>query len=267
MSVTNWGMLSKSQEDPETIEEAIARLITAHNADEESHLAVGQSLQSHKASDIIDHLALSIVEDKIGDGEISLQKLLSTNRFVISCFESIDGWDVSGTTLVEFGSMRLETGALTGNYNWTRDIPLSYSGLQWQKPFFWQTSLKIHADTDQLVYFGLGGLAPADLISFAGFKVIDGTLYAYTAALPVGGFEDQAVEITGIDITNFHVYRMIYDDEGGTIKFYVDGVLKTTLDSSLPDENDDPQAMYYIKTDADTKKYMTVQDLLISVPR
>ena len=94
MSATNWGMLSKSQEDPETIEEAIARLITAHNADEESHLDTGQSLQSHKASAIIDHLALSIVEDKIGDGEISLQKLLSVNRFVISCFESIDGWDV-----------------------------------------------------------------------------------------------------------------------------------------------------------------------------
>ena len=32
MSDPNWGMLSKSQEDEETIEEAIARLIVAHNA-------------------------------------------------------------------------------------------------------------------------------------------------------------------------------------------------------------------------------------------
>jgi hypothetical protein len=64
-TVAVWGMLPKSGVDDETIEEAINRLITVHNDDETAHLGTGQSLQSHKASEIIDHLANSIVPDKI----------------------------------------------------------------------------------------------------------------------------------------------------------------------------------------------------------
>ena len=65
-----WGLLPKSQIDAETVEEAISRIVDEHNYDEEAHLGEGQSLQSHKASEIIDHLVSSIVSDKIKDGEI-----------------------------------------------------------------------------------------------------------------------------------------------------------------------------------------------------
>jgi hypothetical protein len=81
MAVVNWGSLHKSQVDDETIEEAIARLIAAHEADETSHLGAGESLQSHKASDIIDHAALSIIEDKIAEGAITTTKI--TNDQII----------------------------------------------------------------------------------------------------------------------------------------------------------------------------------------
>jgi len=65
MAQPTWGMLAKSQTDPKTIEERIAEMIAEHNNDEEAHLGPGQSLQSHKASEIIDHLASSIVNDKL----------------------------------------------------------------------------------------------------------------------------------------------------------------------------------------------------------
>ena len=52
--VSTWGMLAKSATDNETIEEAIARLILAHEQDAESHLGADESLQSHKAAEIID---------------------------------------------------------------------------------------------------------------------------------------------------------------------------------------------------------------------
>lgn len=71
-----WGMLEKAQDDDETIEQAIARLILEHEQDEESHLGVGESLQSHKAAVIIDHLAASIIQDKIKDGEITNVKIV-----------------------------------------------------------------------------------------------------------------------------------------------------------------------------------------------
>lgn len=65
MTVISWGLLNKSGVDPEKVEDAISRLVEAHNDDETAHLETGQSLQSHKASEIIDHLAQSIVNDKL----------------------------------------------------------------------------------------------------------------------------------------------------------------------------------------------------------
>jgi parallel beta-helix repeat protein len=65
MAVPTWGMLAKSQTDPETIEEAIARLVQEHNENEEAHLGPGQSLYSHKASEIIDHLVNSVLAEKL----------------------------------------------------------------------------------------------------------------------------------------------------------------------------------------------------------
>lgn len=60
-----WGGLPKSQTDNERIEDAITRRVGEHAADETAHLLPGQSLQSHKASQIIDHLAESVVNDKL----------------------------------------------------------------------------------------------------------------------------------------------------------------------------------------------------------
>ncbi len=65
-----WGTTPKSQTDNELVEAAISRLIEAHNDDPDAHLGTGQSLQSHRASDIIDHEARSIVADKFASGAI-----------------------------------------------------------------------------------------------------------------------------------------------------------------------------------------------------
>jgi len=65
MGLFNWLMLPKSQDDPQTINEAIAEAIAVHEADPESHLGENESLQSHRASTIIDHLAESVLNDKL----------------------------------------------------------------------------------------------------------------------------------------------------------------------------------------------------------
>ncbi len=65
MELLTWGDKPKSQVDPQLITEAITQSIQAHDDDPDAHLETGQSLQSHKASEIIDHLAESIVNDKI----------------------------------------------------------------------------------------------------------------------------------------------------------------------------------------------------------
>lgn len=61
-----WGGLQRANNDPTVIDEAISEAIVAHNDDPDAHLGDDQSLQSHRASEIIDHLAESVVNDKIG---------------------------------------------------------------------------------------------------------------------------------------------------------------------------------------------------------
>lgn len=60
-----WEMLPKSQDDPSNITSAIGQAIDDHNNDVDAHLGPNQAMQSHRASEIIDHLAESIVNDKL----------------------------------------------------------------------------------------------------------------------------------------------------------------------------------------------------------
>lgn len=60
-----WGNLSKNLNDNQLISEAIAEALVAHNNDPVAHLGDGQALENHRHDDIIDHLAESIVNDKI----------------------------------------------------------------------------------------------------------------------------------------------------------------------------------------------------------
>ena len=69
MSAEVWGQMPKSSEDAEKVEEAIDRVVGEHNDDPTSHLGPTQALQSHRASEIIDHAARSIVGDKINTVE------------------------------------------------------------------------------------------------------------------------------------------------------------------------------------------------------
>lgn len=60
-----WGNLSKTNSDSTLIDEAIGAAVASHNNNPDAHLGTGQALQSHRAADIIDHLAESVVNDKI----------------------------------------------------------------------------------------------------------------------------------------------------------------------------------------------------------
>lgn len=65
MPIQIWGDLGRAINDDTRIDEAIGQAIDAHLADPDAHLDETGSLQSHRASEIIDHLAESVVNDKI----------------------------------------------------------------------------------------------------------------------------------------------------------------------------------------------------------
>lgn len=106
MSSENWGDLQKSQVDPHTIDEEIDDKIQAHDDDPDAHLDPTQSLQSHKASEIIDHLAESIIEDKIATGEIS-SRCITTDQVIGKDFRTAEDVGV-GVDGVKFDDTGIE---------------------------------------------------------------------------------------------------------------------------------------------------------------
>lgn len=267
MSLPVWGSLQKAQDDSETIEEAIERIVQEHDDDANAHLDTGQSLKSHKASEIIDHLALSIVQDKIGDGEISLQKLLADHRILISAMESLDGWVVGGNQVLDFGCLRIYTDATSNDYSYAYVVPSYWTGLDWDKDFFWQSTIKLLATTNQQIYFGVGGSDYIGGYSGAGFYVDDGDLYCYHAVDSGGGYSYTTFQITGITLTDWHTYRIIFDETAGELSFYIDGVLKKTFDSGLPTSDTDEAIMFQAKTTENAAKSIIVSDVLFSTPK
>lgn len=60
-----WGSAPRATNDPTLVDEAIAEAIASHKDDPDAHLGPDGSLESHRAAEIIDHRAESVVNDKI----------------------------------------------------------------------------------------------------------------------------------------------------------------------------------------------------------
>jgi hypothetical protein len=216
MTLPLWGLLQRAQDDAQTIEEAIAEAIAAHEADPEAHLGDGESLQMHKAEDVIDHPQGSVLGDKYTNREFS----------IMPTFASVDnGYSVSSSGVnYSLAGLRFETG---GTINTTKYIRASgqYSPAYFdgEKETTWQFTAKM-IDTTSYTAYGLAGTdGNLEVGPGIGFKFINNALYA--VEIYVDGFGDphEVTElITGVTLTDTHLYR-VHLDTDGTLKFYVDG--------------------------------------------
>jgi len=265
MSNPVWGLLAKSQTDNETIEEAIARLILEHEQDEASHLGAGESLQSHKASEIIDHVVDSVVADKIIMGAVDFSKMSADKAMMISCFESLDGWNYivkmgTGTITLTLFGVKLKTQASSGMGVVLSTVSESPSNLvDFTKYMLFQTSVAMYRDTEQEGSIILGANDYG-----CGFKIIDDELYAWCDA---SGVDETLVKITGYDVKLFHTYRVVNDPAIPSISYYVDGVLEHTQTDEIPASSTSYTCFYSITPTENAIKYMFLRDLLISIDR
>src|SRR3972149_11326098 len=180
MSVETWGQLDKSQGDSEKVDAAIARLIAEHEADPDSHLGAGESLEAHRASEIIDHLAGSVPYDKISRFELKYTNFFtspSTYDFTGNVYQSGDGeirlvdWHIpSGYSQVDIGIPRFQNASFP-----EKDINMQFCGY-----FDWfSSSDKIHflvGDDDDGFGFEVDGNVLKARLS------VDGTTY-YSSAI------------------------------------------------------------------------------------
>jgi len=237
MSIPVWGLLEKSQTDPETIEEAIDRLILVHNESEESHLGAGQSLQSHKASEIIDHIVASIIADKIKDGEVIVPKLGFDRFFVMPEMESTDAWskvnEGTGAAIIcsSIGCLRLAGGNAVGN----KTIIYAQSVEEYVADNL-DPSLSVRlSDTSpnaQDIGIAIGAADPFSVAAeMIGMKYIkaDAKTYAFYIYYDVDHFEEVKYEIDNTQ-PDKNIWKIVVDDTAKTIKYYIDDVLKQTID-------------------------------------
>jgi hypothetical protein len=268
MANPTWGELQKAQDNPETIEEAIARIVGEHNDDETAHLGEGRSLNSHAASEIIDHLADSIIEDKIALRAISLNKLLSFNRERYSlALESLDGWDISSGVVLNCGEIFAQTGNVsnTTRTGITRAGPLA----KWNKDLIFQCLFQLSATTNQLVYVVCGSIDENDPEDQnVGFKISNGTLYALHSKTDGEAKTEYTTEITGITLTALNIYRVELD-QGSEIRFYVNDVLKATHNSNLPDSGYQGGGIcdFHIKNTAAENKTIAIRQVYFEQER
>lgn len=217
MSVVTWDMLAKNQTDPETIEEAIDRLISAHNDEETAHIDTGQSLSEHKTDTVIDHPKSSILMDKFNAKE----------DYHFSDFISLTGWTTAGDV-----SISSWPGVVLQIVDGETEVSSIYTtiavlGGYLRKNKNAQIQFTIYADTAANTYalvfgFGAQGLTPGEGF---GFKK-DGT--SFKGYVKVGVTTSYTAEIT-CDFTLTHVFRAFYNSADGNIEFYIDGVLVATL--------------------------------------
>lgn len=220
-----WGTLAKSQIDPQTVDEAIAAAIAAHEADTSAHVDVGESLYSHKASEVIDHVARSVVADKFSIG-------LFSNDFNIWPMISLDAFDVSAYfQLLNLGSVILTTSNVLNNILYMQCLESNLSLADFTKDIYWeQTVMFGGTNTPPYDYEGFFGMG-LDSEMYLGFWFTETGLSSFTYSTETEGGSGQ--EITGISPDTYYNLAIKFY-HGVRAEFYVDGVLRSTVTTNLP---------------------------------
>jgi hypothetical protein len=221
MPITNWGLLEKSQADDEKIEEAVNRIVAVHEADEESHLGVGESLQSHKAAEIIDHLAGSIIADKLAIGSVEAAKRSFTEVVFSDPLTTLDGYTVTGNIISIGVGIRLD-GTPYNVWNEAEvDGCVFFDETAIFKSLMFQISAYHQAIHNFSAEIGIGDVDEGGDGAGLGFKIHGGHLY---------GFWHNYIDIySEVDLgvcerQTLYVLRAQIIADGGTILFYVNGV-------------------------------------------
>lgn len=247
-----WGMLAKSQDDPETIEEAIARMIAEHDSDENSHLSAGGSLAQHKVSGIIDHLAGSIVADKF----------TQTKKLFLAGFESLDGWIKSSSGVVaNYPALTIQTG---GTINTVKQISAEGAGydiMDFTKNPFFQVIFSINSLADVIARVGAGQPNPTAGGSGFGFKVEGGVCYAFI----LNDVTDTSTAIDNLPTGESVVLRAVADSTAETVTFFVNGVEVAVIDFPAGLSPDPVMVGAYLKNTSATNKMITLSQLIFAV--
>ena len=207
-----WGLLSKAQDDPQTITEAIAAAIAAHEADPTAHLGTGESLEQHRINEVIDHPQASVLMDKYSSKE----------GYFANDFQTISSWSTSGVVSnANWPGVALEVENGVTETSYIRTTPLTPDGfLRVGKDAIFETGMYLD-EVGTVSEFAVGFGATSDTPDAGmGFVQNSSGLRGY---VKVGTTIEWTTDL-GVDMHDMHTLRAFYSAGDGEVFFYVDGV-------------------------------------------
>jgi hypothetical protein len=206
-----WGTLQKSQDNAETIEQAIVRLIGEHEEDPEAHLGEGESLEQHKKSEIIDHPPQSIVPDKFTTNELGMR----TNFTPLSDFDYYN----ANTTVKSMSALfELDPEGISIAWLCVNMLNLMNFETPTYDVLFDISMYAEYALEDMSVKFGISNFARTTW--YYGFELFDDEVKGFAR---LGGTIVYTDVLTTLDYLTRKTFRCYYDHGAGVMKFYVNG--------------------------------------------
>lgn len=210
-----WGFLPKSQNDPQTILEAIAEKIAEHNAAPSAHLVAGGSLAVHRENDTIDHPAGSVVADKISAAQITFD-------FPVSNYEQ---FNYTGNVDRFFPGVSFfankNTPATVGLFSFFEYV------IDWD---IWSAESQIsftmrEVDSTTTMYDGIVSIGEDNQESSLvynrgyGFSVENGNLFAWAKT----NAAVQKVSLSGVAMSSRNIMRAHFFKDENVVRYYVNG--------------------------------------------
>jgi len=256
MATPIWGQLDKGQTDDEKIEEAIDRLIEAHNDDADSHLGEDQALQSHKAAEIIDHIAGSVVADKFSHQDF----------YYLYNFETIESWEKSAEVYLSDWP-----GVVVSAFEPTYLVSYLYSVLamrdlflDYTKTLVFQSVVVVDQYLDSVFICGIGDWSAGTPLTpdFGfGFQLLNGVLKGWCD----NGSTILYTDAIDYDETIEHIFRAQWDPDTEKFSFYIDGVVVGTISTSTHDEDMEGAVFYVCQSVVeDGECWCSIRNLLLS---
>lgn len=224
MSVEVWQNLPKAQDNPETIEEAIDRKIAEHEADATAHLGDNESLAAHRQSEVIDHMAESIVPDKFKSNTFLKERIASS-------FQSLTNYYSSGVSAQSLDALFVFASAGSNTWSYVAENLDNYFGTVFERDCSMVTNALISPSANCRVDLGIGDGSLQTDGQRCCFRH-DGSKF-WAVVEQVENYNSQKVEISGINVGEKHFYRIDFF-AGDHVDFYIDDVLVASIDSGLP---------------------------------
>lgn len=249
-----WYLQARTIDDDQSIMEAIDAKLLTHNQDPSAHGQTGESVYGHRGAPALDH----------PDGSIGFRKLSQDHVLINTIFESLDGWETIGFTRTSIINSYVATSGADNNIAqaYIESEEPSFS-LDPTKNAFFQTTCMLSSAANQEIYIVCGGAPVDNKDDSYGFKILNGTLYAYWTK---GGTE-YTQAITTPTLTEYNVYRAKVISADEEIEFYVNGVVEYRATTNFPTDVNSRFFCYWVKATEGIVKRIFFQDLYLEIDR